>query len=208
MTRDSSTRRWIGVACACVLGTLAVAQCKLGTQPAAPPRAATHVRRARWAAPTPAASIGAVRAADLDRVLITTSAVAAVPGSDPLPAPSRPLPPELERQRQLAVVAWTAQAQRRLTACVARPVEDRRATALTVFLAPDAPRAGEHAPQLRPRWIALPPDDRARLARDLDPAALQGCLAEVTSLAVPVALAGPHVALALPASAEHVLVQL
>jgi len=125
----------------------------------------------------------------------------------PLP-PTGPLPPELEAQRHQALIGWQRQTQQLLDDCVARPMTARRPVMLNVAFAPPVTASGPAVQELAPMAVSMPPDELRRLWRDTDPDALQGCLAQVRTLALSVSTAARSPAQVLPPAMETVLVQL
>jgi hypothetical protein len=130
------------------------------------------------------------------------------PGQAAIPPPPGPGSPEAERERQLAVIDWRAEAQRLLDGCVARPDALRQPVALNVVFAPIPETTGYVPQRLSPVAISIPVHELRRLWRDTDPDALQGCIDRVRSLTLAVPLGPNAPAQALPASTEGVLVTL
>jgi len=139
---------------------------------------------------------------------VMTVPAPSLPGTAHPPPPAGPVSPERETQRQIALVGWTAEAQRMLDRCVARGEAERSPVALDVWFAPAAGAAGSSAQQLSPVAISVPVEALRRLWNDTDPDALQACVDRLRTLDLVVPASGRGPVQPLSASAESVLVTL
>lgn len=127
------------------------------------------------------------------------------PGQRPSLSEPQSLPPQVEAQRQSALLDWKQATQRLLDSCTGRPRELRRPVALQVGF---APRPGDTGLTFTPDWISIPPPELQRLWKDTDPEKLQACLDRARTLPLEVTVPGDLPARDAPHFAESVLVQL
>ncbi|RKH04854.1 hypothetical protein [Corallococcus carmarthensis] len=158
----------------------------------------------------PAPTVQGEAEAALRRRLEAAQQVVSVPpaGRMPSAAGAQSLPPQVEAQRQAALLGWKQAAQRLMDSCAARPKELRQPVALEVGFAPRPGGAGASAWTFTPDWIAIPPPELQRLWKDTDPDKLQACLDRARSLSLEVSVPGDTPAHDAPLFAESVLVQL
>src|SRR6185295_10775294 len=148
MSQTSSARKWIGAGGVCLLAVLLATRCSQSSRPShtsgrpAPDqphgayrpdlhRSPSATRRPELAA-SPGTSDGELSPALEQRLRAAMTVMTAPPppGQALLPPPpTGPRSPEREAQRQLALVGWSAEAQRLLDSCVARPEAVRQPVA-------------------------------------------------------------------------------
>ena len=127
------------------------------------------------------------------------------PGQRPSLGEPQSLPPQVEAQRQAALLDWKQATQRLLDSCTGRPRELRQPVALQVGF---SPRPGTSALTFTPDWISIPPPELQRLWKDTDPDKLQACLDRARNQPLEVPVPGDTPVRDAPLFSESVLVQL